>query len=325
VIRSCAVLGCGSIGLRHLRNLRALGVGSIRAIDPDPAQLDQARAAGAEPAASLEDAGRPEVVLVCTPPAAHIDGIRAALAVGAHVFVEKPIAARLDGVADVIAEAERARRVLWVGYNLRFEPGLVAVKRHLDDGAIGRLLSIRAEFGQYLPDWRPDRDYRTGYNARASEGGGILLDASHEIDHVRWLGGEPVRVQAMVAKLSDLEIDTEDTALLTIALASGALASIALDSVQRAYSRSCRLVGTEGTLVWEFGGPVRLYSAATRAWTDVSPSEWPDMYVEEIRAFLQSVARGTAPLVSGADGARVLAVVEAARRAAETGRETTVA
>jgi predicted dehydrogenase len=318
------VIGCGSIGQRHLRNLRGLGISPLSAVDPDPGCADAARAAGAVVHGDLEGAlaARPEVALVCTPPHLHLDAARAALAAEAHVFVEKPLAASLEGVDDVLALAAARGRLLAVGYNLRFHPAVQEVKRLLDGGAIGRPLMLRLEFGQYLPDWRPRRDYRAGYNARAAMGGGILLDASHEFDCARWLCGEIKGVTAMAGKLSDLDIDVEDAALVHLRFAGGVLGEVHLDSLQRAYTRGGKLVGTEGTLTWDFAEGVRVYRAAHGAWdarpTVVDPNH---MYVEEIRHFLTCVRTGADPAVSGQDGRRALEIALAARVSARERRE----
>lgn len=314
---SVLVVGCGSIGQRHIRNLRGLGIESVLAFDPVGERMAAARESGGIPCETL-DAGlarRPIAVVICTPPDLHVAGAKAALEAGVDVLVEKPIASGIDGVRELVELAESSGRILYVGYNLRFHAGLRKLKALLDSGAIGRLLILRAEFGQYLPDWRPDRDYRQGYNAQASMGGSIILDASHEIDYVRWLAGEISAVYALAAKLSDLEIDAEDTALLTLRFANGVAGQIQLDCVQRNYSRACKLVGTEGTLTWNFEEGVRAYSSESRRW-QIFPllPDSNEMYLEEMRHFLACARGETNPLVSGADGKRVLEIALAARR-----------
>lgn len=323
---AAAVVGCGSMGQRHIRNLKALGVETVLAVDPAAQRLVEARESGAIPqpdlAAALDEL--PRAVLVCTPPTAHLEPMRAALERGAHVFVEKPLAASLDGVDEVLATADARRLVVCVGYNLRFHAGLLKAKALLDAGEIGRLLVAHAEFGQYLPDWRPG-DYRESYSARRALGGGIVLEASHEIDYVRWLAGEVVAVSAVAERLGALEIDVEDIALVTLRLATGALAHLHLDALQRSYTRGCKLIGTEGTLVWDFASGVRHYSARSGEWKSfpIVP-EKDEMYREELRHFLASVGGAARPLPTGGDGKRALEVALATRRAALERREVEV-
>ena len=315
------VIGCGSIGQRHIRNLRALGARTITAYDRDAARLARSvQEQAVTPCASVQAglADRPEVVLICTPPHLHTVLAQQAIDAQAHVFLEKPIANVLDGVPDLLRAAQERERFIYVAYNLRFHAGLRKLKELLDSGAIGRLLAIRAEVGQYLPDWRPTQDYRQGYNVSAAMGGGIILDASHELDYVRWLGGEVESVACMAGQLSDLEMDVEDTAAIILRLTNRVIAEVHLDCVQRGYARNCKLIGTDGTLIWEFKEGVRqLLPDKTWRVYPITPDP-NDMYVAELRHFLACVRGQETPLVSGADGLRVLQVALAAKQSAQT-------
>ncbi|MBI4789815.1 MAG: Gfo/Idh/MocA family oxidoreductase [Chloroflexi bacterium] len=317
------VVGCGSIGQRHIRNLRALGVEEIAACDPVAERLDQvAREHRVVPFASMEAAlaNRPEAVLVCTPPHVHTAIAHQAIDAGAHVFIEKPIAHALDGLDKLLDAARKHHRLIYVGYNLRFHAGLLKLKELLDGGAIGRLLSIQAEAGQYLPDWRPTQDYRAGYNVSAAMGGGIILDASHELDYVRWLGGEVESVYCAAGHLSDLEMDVEDTAAITLRLSKNILAEVHVDCVQRGYSRTCKLIGAEGTLLWDFKAGVRVGQDSFLPFAP-DPNE---MYLAEMRHFLACVRGEDEARVDGETGKRVLEIALAAKKSAATRTEIRV-
>src|SRR5215813_14013166 len=178
------VIGTGSIGSRHCRNLASLGH-AVLAWDADRGRLCEAGAIpGVVTAGSLEEAltANPDAALICAPPASHAALAHRVLDAGLHLFIEKPICATQDDAVPLIEEAERRGRLLAVGFNLRFLPSLRRVKEMLDDKRVGKVLAVRAEFGSYLPDWRPGRDYRENYAVRAAEGGGILLDGIHELD-----------------------------------------------------------------------------------------------------------------------------------------------
>lgn len=313
------VAGCGSIGQRHIRNLIAIGAGPVLAFDPSEAARQAAASAGATPLASLAEglSRRPDAAIIATPPDLHVAQAIESLDAGAHVFIEKPIAASLEGVDALIARADEAGRVAYVGYNLRFHAAIREIKNRLDAGAIGRLIAIRAEFGQYLPDWRPSRDYRQVYTAQASRGGGVLLDVSHEIDYVRWLAGEVSTVQAIADNSGTLEIDVEDLALMTLRFESGAVGHIHLDCLQRVYSRTCKLIGTSGTLLWDFSEGIRLYQADTRQWTHLPiVPDTNEMYVDQMKHFVDCIRGAATPAVTARDGRRVLEIALAARRAA---------
>jgi len=320
------VIGTGSIGQRHCRNLTALG---HRVWAWDPAE-ERRRQAGAiagvsvgESLAQVLDAG-PDGALICTPPAHHVDLAWEALGAGAHLFIEKPIAHASGEVPALIDEAERRGKRLAVGFNLRCLPSLARVHALMEAKRIGRPLAVRAEFGGYLPDWRPGRDYRDNYAVSAALGGGILLDAIHELDYLGWLFGEAAEVFATAEHLSDLAGDTEDFAEVTVRFESGLLAQVHLDYLQRAYRRNLQIIGDAGGVTWDYpahavavhgtDGPadVEDFRAA-----DGQPN---DMYVEELRRFIRCVEGAEPPTVDGREALRSLRLVEAAKASARERR-----
>ena len=192
------------------------------------------------------------------------------------------------------------------------------------DGAIGRLIGLRAEVGQYLPDWRPGSDYRQGVSARRDLGGGVVLELSHELDYVRWLGGEIQFVSAATGNLGGLDIDVEDSAEIVLGFADGAIGSVHLDMVQRSPTRTCKVIGTDGTLEWDgIRGHTRLFSAADDAWTDLyGPSDVgvDEMYVKELAQFIRCVVDGEAVPVDGAEGRRIVELALAVKQSADAGQ-----
>jgi predicted dehydrogenase len=321
------VVGLGSIGRRHARNWAALGLGPL-------AVCRQARLAQPEPLGlavreffDLDDAlnEQPDVVLVTNPTSLHVGAACRAVRAGAHVLVEKPLGHSLDGVAGLLDMASRTGRQVMVGYNLRFHPGLVRLRDLLQQQAIGRVISVRAEVGEYLPDWHPLEDYRHGYSGRRELGGGAVLTFSHELDAVCWLLGAPSRVVALAAHASSLEIDTEDVAEILLQFAGGCLASIHVDYVRREPKRSIEVVGEDGVLRWEYDANRLLrYVPAAGQWRiEVGDPDFGrnDMYVAELRHFAACV-RGEIdrPLIDGQQGAAILAIALASLRSSETGR-----
>jgi predicted dehydrogenase len=320
------VAGCGSIGRRHAANLLALGQ-RVVAHDPDGERRAAVeRDLGVATFATLEEAlaGSPQLTLVCAPPSCHLGVARQALAAGSHLFIEKPISASLEGVPALLSDAERAGRQVLIGYNLRFHPGLAVVREAVRAGRVGRALSARAEFGSYLPDWRPTQDYRTGYAAHAHLGGGVVLDAIHEIDALVWTLGPVRRVTAFTASTGTLAIETEDLAAMLLEMECGALGEVHVDYLQRSYCRSLKVVGSEGTAQWDH--------AAAAAWLECAGSRdreplWDGRgydiratYREELAAVLARLAgQAAAPLATGREGLDTLAVALAARESAARG------
>jgi len=315
------VVGTGSIGTRHARNLLALGH-EVSGWDALPEQLDLAlrTVPGLIAAAGLEPglAARPEAVLVCTPPATHVTVARQAVETGCHVFVEKPVAHLSDEVPALLDTAKRAGRLFAVGFNLRFLPSLRRVKALLDAGRIGRVHSASARFGFFLPVWRAGRDYKENYAVSAAQGGGVLLDAIHELDYLGWFFGEAAELCCAAGHVSALAGDTEDLAEVTVRFASGVLAQVHLDYLRRAYRRDLEVIGADGVITWDYAsravtvlGPEPDRVEARDASGD-APNE--SMYVAEMRHFIACLEGREEPLADGWEALRSLRMVEAAKR-----------
>ena len=292
---SILIAGCGSIGKRHVRVLNSLGVLDIRACDPLPKQRQSllTESPGVKMYESYEAglAGRPDTVLICTPPALHIPMAVQAIQAGCHVLLEKPLSDSLQGIDDLVSRAEAARKKVMVALCFRYHEGLLKAKRYLDANYIGRLVSVRALMGEYLPEVRPD--YRQLFSATA----GGAFDLTHEIDLAVWFTGQPVsRVQALHGNYSDIGIGAPDIAEILIDFEDRCLASIHLDFFQRPRRRQTELIGTEGTIIVEFAHwdhcTISLYNAANHSWQQEElATDRDDMFRAEDREFLQAVAK----------------------------------
>jgi predicted dehydrogenase len=318
------IVGLGSIGRRHLANMAlvdpsaALSVWRMRADANDSPD-------GCRVVRTLADAlaERPDAAIVACAASRHIEVAIPLAESGVHLLIEKPLSNATDGVERLLEVSRSTRSVLMVGYTLRFYPPLRAMQQAIAAGRIGRVLSVRAEVGEYLPAWRPT-DYRSTVSARRALGGGAVLELSHEIDYVRWMVGEVARVTAMVGTLSDLEIDVEDTAEIVCGFENGAIGSLHLDMIQQPARRTCRVVGTGGVLAWDRAThEVRLVPSDGAAAETIHPAvelQANQMYIDELRHFLDTVRTGSEPIVSGRDGWRVLMIAEAVKQSAREGR-----
>ena len=318
------VVGCGSIGEKHIRNLIDISSHNIIAFDTSKERLDVIKehfnVVTCDDLEQCFDDGV-DAVIVCTPPSTHIQIADQAIANGAHVFIEKPISDRIDDLDELIEKAANNKKIISVGYCFRFSEGLKMVKSFIDSGKLGRILSVKAEFGQYLPDWRPWQNYKQSYTAKKGLGGGIILDGSHEIDYLYWLVGDVREVFCFADKISNLEVETEDTAEILLRFSNGAIGEIHLDFTQRAYSRNCKIIGEMGTLIWDFGEQtVRFYSANSKEWETYDVDADANlMYIEEMKHFLECIDSSSIPLIDAIQGKRVLEIALAAKESSEKG------
>lgn len=283
--RTFLVVGCGSAGQRHIGNLLALGQ-TVYCYDRDMKRMQEAVRQFKVGTLNFKAHHIPiDVFVIATPPAYHIPFAFEALEHNSHVFIEKPLSHNLDRVEDFLKKADGLKRVAQVGYQLRYSENL----RQLIDKAKDATY-IRAEYGNDLRCWHPDEDYHALYTTRRQEGGGIVLDASHEIDVVRWLVDSPVAsVRAITGKLSNLDMDCEDTAEIYLTFANGVEASIHLDCVQRVPIRKYQVVGRQTECVDDVGS-------------------YHDMYLAEMINFINAIEGTALPNPSGWDALETLRV-----------------
>lgn len=326
--RRYLIASLGSIGRRHLRNLRMLRPDSEIAILRRPEQAGEAPPAEASrqfgSLAEALDFG-PDAAILAGPATTHVPLALELVDRSIAVLIEKPLSHDLAGVAELRRRAAIGRVPVMIGYNLRYNPALIAFRERLLAGVLGDIWSVRAEVGQYLPGWRPQADYRQGVSASAALGGGVLLELSHEIDYIYWLFGMPDRVTARGGKLSSLEIDVEDLVELCLEYdRPRRLVNIHLDFLQRTVTRSCKAIGAYGNATWDgMRDLVTLALAEPEQLTETIELPMADrnqMYVDELRAFLAS-AEERAPIQIGLDeAADVLAIVMAARKSMASGK-----
>ncbi|HVL68440.1 MAG TPA: Gfo/Idh/MocA family oxidoreductase [Vicinamibacterales bacterium] len=317
--RRIAVCGSGSIGRRHLRNLRGAGCLAVFAYDPSP---DAAAAAAAElnvtACTDLDSLWRlqPQVLFVTSPSSEHLALALEGARRGCDLFVEKPVSDRLDGLAELRRIVEDRGLVTMVGCNMRFHPGPAAVKRLVDAGAVGRVIAGRIHTGSYLPGWRPWMRYEDSYSADPARGGGALLDCIHEIDLALWYFGRAELLASAVRRADTLGIAVDGLAELLLEHESGVLSSVHLNFVQRDYRRSCQVIGDTGTIYWDFDRPqVSVLRGGDQDEVHPLDPQWQpsQMYVDELSAFLAAVERREQTFSTIADGEAALRIALAAR------------
>lgn len=325
-VSRAVVASLGSIGRRHLANLRRLRPAATIAALRRP-ESDQADAECDAQFTSVAEAldFRPQVAILAGPAPSHVPLAQAFVERGVAVLIEKPLSHDLAGLSALAATARRARAPVMVAYNLRFNPALRAMRAAVLGGEVGTILAGRAEVGQYLPSWRPGADYRRSVSARRALGGGALLELSHEIDYLYWLFGMPARVTCRGGRLSGLEIDVEDCCELCLEYdAPRRLISVHLDFLQRVPARSCKLIGTQATIEWdaiEESLRIRSPGPAPASLTEHLPaSDRNQSYVEELAAFLAATESGQPVPVPLEEGIDVMRIIAAARLSVESGR-----
>ncbi len=321
------IAGLGSIGSRHLENLRSLGHDNIILYRSGKGARKYIKDAGTHQVESLEEglALQPAGVIVSNPTSLHMPAASAAAKAGSHVLLEKPVAHTLDEVGPFKRIVCQNRISVLVGFQFRYHPGLIKIKECLENRRVGKPLSVQVHWGEYLPSWHSQEDYRKSYSARSDLGGGVVLTLSHPFDYLRWLIAEVDSVRATCAKLSDLDIDVEDTASITLRFANGVIGNVYLDYIERPGSHWINIVCSNGVIRWDnSSGVTRVYSAEDQQWHEFSlPAgfERNTMFIDEMKNFLNCLSGKEIPRVNLEDGVRALEVALAVKRSSDEARE----
>lgn len=319
IIDEILVIGLGSIGQRHFRNLQSLGVENISVVSSKSIlptdfvikhhfpNLIEALSSGVGFNAAI----------LCTPTSNHVSNMNQLLEKGIpHIYLEKPVSHDLEGVEELKTQIETKDIRVKVGFDLHFDPGVAYVRQLLKNKAIGNLVAVNAVVGQYLPDWRPYEDYRKGMSAKKVLGGGVMLDLIHEFDYLRWLIGNVEELAAMNINSGSLEIETEDISQVLCRFENGVLGHISLDYLQRKLVRNCRLTGSKGSIFWNLAeSKLEWYSELDKGQFDYSGFARNDRFLEIMKAFLED--QDDNRLTSFEEGIISLKMVVAAKKSSD--------
>jgi predicted dehydrogenase len=307
------VVGAGSIGLRHRRVLEGLGFHTdVVSRRSAAAEAEGARTHTDLPAALREV--RPGHVVIATETAAHLGTLERLAAEGfsGTVLVEKPLTASPDG-ADL---RDLPFRAVGVGYQLRFHPAVVAARRMLEDVVP---VTVEASVGQHLASWRPGRDVGATASARVEDGGGVLRDLSHELDLVLWFAGDWRRVCALGGRSGALgpSVGTDDRWGILIELASGAVATVHLDALDRVGHRRLSLVAAERSVAVDLLEGSVAYAGVDGSSTEQHAAGRDNVLAAMHRALLEGGEDDR--ICSLAQGMAVVRLIDAVERSVRAG------
>jgi len=333
--------GLGSIGQRHVRNLRALlgdtvDILAYRCLRQSPLlspEMNPESGADIEATYAIRSFGnletalseKPDAVFVTNPNSLHLSVALAAAQAGCHLFIEKPLSHSLDGIDELIEVVERKGLVAFVAYQFRFHPGLLLVKSLIAEGRLGRLAAVHIVNAEYLPSWHPYEDYRQTHPARRELGGGCLTIQTHELDYALWLFGMPHRLFAVGGHLSNLEIDVEDSVsiLMECDFEGRPLpVYIHLDYLQHPPQRVCEIYGDAGKVRYDYyTNQVEFHKTATgevevRQFNNFQRNQ---MFLDAMNHFLACLRGDRQPLVDLREGRRSMLIAQAASESLNTG------
>jgi len=331
------IAGLGSIGRRHMRNLIALGERDIVLLRSHRATLPDDELTGYSVETDLQEAlkkHKPDAVIVANPTAYHLDVAIPAAEAGCAILLEKPVSDSLDRLDVLQKTAEKSGSKILVGFQFRYHPTLNKARELIQSGALGKILTVHAHWGEYLPNWHPWEDYRQSYAARADLGGGVIVTLTHPLDYLRFLLGDVESLWSFNGHLSPLELNVEDAAEIGLKFSSGAIGGVHVNYFQRPPVHRLEIVGTGGTLRWDNADGVLHFlqmPAAFGSWDANPPAaveeqyHLPDgfernqLFAAQMRHFVETARGESDPICTLADGVNALRLALAAQESQKSG------
>jgi predicted dehydrogenase len=328
-----AIVGCGKVAHLHAQALRGIPDAQLVAVVDSDADRSRAFAAqyGVESAGDLAGA---EVAIICTPHPLHKASAIAAMNMGAHVLVEKPMATTLADCDEMIAAAERNGVRLGVVSQRRFFEPIQRMKAAIDAGKIGRpvlgtvnMFSWRDEAYYKSDPWRGKWD---------TEGGGVLINqAPHHLDILQWLMGPIEEVTGRWANLNHPYIEVEDTAVALVRFRGGGLGTITVSLSQNPgiYTK----IHIHGASGYSVGAQTDTGATFVAGMPDVVPPPFNDLWTIpgeqapagvtsnvdyhalQDRDFFRAILDRRDPMVDGREGRKVVELIDAIYRSGRDG------
>ncbi|WP_433640183.1 Gfo/Idh/MocA family protein [Kluyvera georgiana] len=323
-MKKVAVIGLGNIASRHRRNIRILFPNvSIYAMSSSERTVTDLTSDCDGYLANISAVINEQVdmVVVASPSTCHLKHSAELIRAGIPVLIEKPVAATSEDAAKLMEIAVQYKTPVAVGYCLRYLPSASRVKKMLEEDFVGKIYNVNIDIGQYLPDWRPSKDYRDSVSANKHLGGGALLELSHEIDYAQWLFGDLCRLHSIIRSSDELEMNVEALADVTAASSSGAIVNIHLDFLQKKAWRQCHIIGSKGRLVWDLIRNEILFYNGTGCNVMYSEPEWDKngMYIEMLKDFINKIYQQDNQCISLETSVKVVTFIEEIKKEVKFG------
>ena len=315
------VVGYGSIGKRHIKNLKNYKNIEIiiltKRISDKFLKKEKYKIVNSIDNAIKE---KPYAAFITNDTNQHVDVAIKLAKNGIHLFIEKPLSDSLKKINQLEKIIKEKKVISQVGCNLRFHPCIKKIKELIIKNQIGKHFSVHVENGSYLPDWHPYENYKKSYASNQKQGGGVILTNIHEIDYLYWFFGKVKEVTAISGKISKLNIKAEDFSSIILKFNKNIMAEIHLDYFQRPAFRGCKIIGEKGTIVWDFkNNNLMVYDIKKKEWiTHLKLKNYDNniMYINEIEHFFDCIKQKKNTINNIQEGIKVLKIALEVKKSA---------
>lgn len=309
------IVGLGSIGIRHLKNLLGLGYKDIILCRTGKSKMVGADSFSYLPTYyNLDEAlaQRPDVIMITNPTALHVPVAIKAATVGCHLFIEKPVSHTLEGLDELERIVQKKKLITFIACQFRFHPHIVQIKKWVDEKKLGKVASAYAQWCEYLPDWHPWEDYKQGFSARKDLGGGVLVTQIHPIDYLYWLFGEISYSCGAASSTGILEIEVDDTAHITLFFKNGVIGTVNVDYLQKPRIHVLSVIAERGRIEWDcYNNRLAIikHNGSEESFPVSQGFERNTMFVNELQHFINCVKHKKESLIPLSEGIEVLKAV----------------
>ncbi len=314
------VVGLGSIGYRHTKNLKKLGAKNISVFRSFKNKTKYPEIKKIKIFKNFNDAIKKNnfnLMILANPTSEHINYAIKGASNKINVYIEKPLSNSLKKIK-LLQKIQKKNKVkIMIGCQLRYHSGLSYIKKILEKKKLGKIYSVFCDVGEHLPYWHPNENYKKSYAAKKKLGGGVVLTLIHEIDYLYWLFGKFKSVYATGGSITKLNINVEDTVLSNIVTYNNIPISLRMDYWRNPPTRQLNIVGEKGQLFWDYyTKKTTLIFNNGKKIVKKLPKNWNrnHMFLDILKDFILNIEKNKKVKISLKDGIYALNVALALKK-----------
>ncbi len=322
------IIGLGSIGKRHIKNLLNFGIKphNITGIDPRQDRINETKKLF-----NIDSTYRNlnkldksyNAAIICSPTSLHIKQAIFLAKKKINIFIEKPLNHNLSKINVLKNIVKKNNIKVLITYPFRFSKHGQKLKEIVKSKKLGKIYFFRGIFSEYLPDWHPWENYTKFYMAKKNLGGGSLLDQSHLIDMCHFLFGEAKEIYGCInSKVSDLKVETDDLVNMNVKFKNGVMGNIHQDMIGRKHQKNLEIICKYGNIFWDvYDLSVKIYNAKTKKLKKYTfHKDHNKMYENQTNHMIKILKNVEKPKINLDDGIHTMKIIKAAKKSYKSGK-----